>query len=70
MRPDDYINLGGGEMVLHNFHCSAVLLIWIIVEQGPTVLAAGVGRGCLDIFSLVYHFSIYFLPFSVGDGPI
>ena len=32
--------------------------IWIIVGQGPTVLAVGAGVGCLDIFSLVYHFSI------------
>ena len=31
--------------------------IWIIVGQGPTMLAVGVGGGCLDIFSLVYHFS-------------
>ena len=32
--------------------------IWIIVGQGPTVLAEGADGGCLDIFSLVYHFSI------------
>ena len=32
-------------------------LIWVIVGQGPTVLAAGAGGGCLDIFSLLYHFS-------------
>ena len=32
--------------------------IWIIVGQGLTVLAVGAGGGCLDIFSLVYHFSI------------
>ena len=31
--------------------------IWIIVQQGPTALAVGAGGGCLDIFSLVYHFS-------------
>ena len=31
--------------------------IWIIVGQGPTGLAVGAGGGCLDIFSLVYHFS-------------
>ena len=37
--------------------------IWIIVGQGPTVLAVGAGGGCLDIFSLVYHFS-FFLPLS------
>ena len=39
-----------------NFKCRGVLLIWIIVGQG-TVLAVGAGGGCLDIFSLVYHFS-------------
>ena len=32
--------------------------IWIIVGQGPTVLAVGAGGGCLDIFSLDYYFSI------------
>ena len=32
----------------------------IVVGQGPTALAVGAGGGCLDIFTLVYHFS----PFS------
>ena len=40
-----------------NFQCRGVLLIWITVGQGPTTLAVGAGGGCLDIFSLVYHFS-------------
>ena len=40
-----------------NFQCRGVLLIWIIVGQGPTVLAVGAGGGYLDIFSLVYYFS-------------
>ena len=40
-----------------NFQCRGVLLIWIILGQGPTVLAVGAGGGCLDIFSLAYHFS-------------
>ena len=40
-----------------NFQCRGVLLIWIRVGQGPTALAVGAGGGCLDIFSLVYHFS-------------
>ena len=31
--------------------------IWMIVGQGPTVLAVGAGEGCLDIFTLVYPFS-------------
>ena len=34
-----------------------VLLIWMIVGQGPTALAVGAGRGCLNIFNLVYLFS-------------
>ena len=38
------------------------------VGQGLTVLAVGAGGGYLDIFSLVYHFSI--LSPSLGDGPI
>ena len=41
-----------------NFQCRGVLLIWIKVRQGPTVLAVGAGGGCLDIFSLVYPFSL------------
>ena len=44
-------------MVLGKLPVPGVLLIWIIVGQGPTALAVGAGGGCLDIFSLVYHFS-------------
>ena len=40
-----------------NFQCRGVLLIWISVGQGPIALAVGAGAGCLDIFSLIYHFS-------------
>ena len=50
------------------FQCLGVLLIWVRVGQGPTALAVGAGGGCLDIFSLVYHFS--FLSPSLADGPI
>ena len=39
-----------------NFQYRGVLLIWIRVGQGPTALAVGADGGCLDIFSLVYHF--------------
>ena len=46
----------------------SVLLVWIIVGQGPIALVVGAGGGCLDIFSLVYLFS--FLSPSFGDGPI
>ena len=31
--------------------------MWMIVGQGPIVLAVGAGGGCLDIFTLVYPFS-------------
>ena len=51
-----------------NFQCRGVLLIWIIVGQGPTALAVGAGGGCLDIFSLVCHFFSFSL--LMGDGPI
>ena len=29
----------------------------IVVGQGPTALTVGAGGGCLEIFTLVYHFS-------------
>ena len=37
--------------------CRGVLLIWIIVGQGPVALAVGAGGGCLDTFSLICPFS-------------
>ena len=33
-----------------NFQYRGVLLIWIRVGQGPTALAVGADKGCLDIF--------------------
>ena len=48
-----------------NFQCRGVLLIWIRVGQGPTALAVGAEGGCLDIFSLVYHF--FFLSPSLWE---
>ena len=42
--------------------------IWSTVGQGPIALAVGAGGGGLDIFTLVYPFSIVSL--SLGDGPI
>ena len=38
--------------------------IWMIVGQGPIVLAVGADGGCMDIFSLLYPFS----PFSPSLG--
>ena len=51
---------GGGRVVRRcwvNLQCWGVLLIWIIVGQGPVALAVGAGGGCLDIFSLICPFS-------------
>ena len=51
---------GGGRVVRRcwvNFQCRGVLLIWIIVGQGSIAFAVRAGGGCLDIFSLIYHFS-------------
>ena len=31
--------------------------VWITVGQGPSGLKVGAGGGCLDIFTLIYHFS-------------
>ena len=42
--------------VLSNFKFRGVLLIWIIVEQGPTVLTVGAG-GVGRTFILPYHIS-------------
>ena len=51
----------GGAMVLGKLPVPGRPTIWITVGQGPTALA--VGAGCLDIFTLLYLFSL-------GDGPI
>ena len=62
---------GGGRVMgwcWVNFQCRGVLLTSIIVGQGLTALTVGAGEGCLDIFSLVYHFSSFSL--SLGDGPM
>ena len=52
-----------------NFQCRGVLLLWIIVGQGPLALAVGAGGGCLDVFfsplSFLSSFSL-----SLGDDPI
>ena len=43
----------GGAMVLVNFQCRGVLLIWIIVALWPTALEVGREGVFLDIFSSV-----------------
>ena len=46
-----------------------VLPIWIRVGQGPFVLAVRAGGDCLYIFLSSIN-SLFFLPLSLGDGPI
>ena len=54
--------LGGGRVEQRgrvNFQCRSVLLVWMIVGQGPIALAVGASGGCLDIFSLVLSPSLW-----------
>ena len=44
-----------------NFQCRGVLLVWIKGERGLAALAVGAGGGCLDVFSLICHFSSFSL---------
>ena len=53
-----------------NFQCQGGLLIWMIVGQGPIVLAVGTGWGCLDIFLSSITPLLSFFLLSLGDGPI
>ena len=46
-----------GAMVLGKFIVPGRPTIWITVGHGPTALAVGAGRGCLDIFTLICPFS-------------
>ena len=54
-----YTNLGwsGGALVLGKLPVPGRPTIWMIVGQGPTVLAVGASGGGLDIFTLFYLFS-------------
>ena len=44
-------------MVLGKLSVPGRLTIWMAVQQGPNALAVGAGGGCLDIFTLLYHFT-------------
>ena len=59
-------------MVLGDFQCQCVLLIWIIVGKRPTEPTVDEVGGCVDIFSLAsYHlfsFSLSREKQSVIDG--
>ena len=55
-------------MVLGKLQVSGRATVLITVGQGSIALAAGAGRGGLDIFTLIYPFSSFSL--SLGDGSI
>ena len=40
-----------------NFQCRGVLLVWMMVGQGPIALAVGAGRGLFGHFFSIYFFS-------------
>ena len=40
-----------------DFQCRGVLLVWMIVGQGPVALAASADGGLFGHFSLIYFFS-------------
>ena len=48
----------GGAIMLGKLTVPGRPTIWITVGQGPTALAVGAGGGCLDIFTLIYPFSL------------
>ena len=56
-------------MVRGKLPVPGVLLVWIIVGQGPTALAVGAGGGCLDIFISCLSFIFSFI-LSLGNCPI
>ena len=57
-----YCGWSGGAMVLGKLPVPGRPTIWMIVGQGPTVLAVGAGGGCLDIFTLLYLY--FYSPLS------
>ena len=51
-----------------NFQCLGVLLIWIIVEQGPAALTVGAVGVVWTFFSRLSFLSSFSLP--LGNGPV
>ena len=70
--PSIIIKHGGGRVEGRcwvNFQCRGVLLVWMIVGQGPVVLAVGAGGGlCGHFFS--YLSFLFSFSLSFGDGMI
>ena len=60
-----FLGWSGGAMVLGKLPVPGRPTVLIPVGQGPIALAVGAGGGGLDIFTLIYPFSL-----SLGAGPI
>ena len=57
---------GGCGRVMCNFQCRVVLLIWILIEQGFTVLAISTG-GVVRFMFLSHITALFFFPVSEID---
>ena len=53
----NWLEWSGDAMVLGKLPLPGRPTVWITEGQGPTSLAVGAGRSCLDIFTLIYPFS-------------
>lgn len=51
-----------------SLQCQEVLLIWIMIVQGPTVFAVGAGGGLLDIILSSSFLSLFNFSLSLGDA--
>ena len=61
-----FVGWSDGEMGLGKLLVPGVLLIWIIVGEGPAGLAVDVDGGCLDIFFSHLSCSVFFLSLFWG----
>ena len=67
-----FLLAGGGRVerrCWENSQCRGVLLVWMIVGQGPIALAVGAGGGLFGHFSLICLFS-FFSPSLLETAPI
>ena len=59
----------GRKMVPGNFQHRGILLIWMFVGQGPTVLLISACLDGLATFTVACHMPFSF-SLSLGDGPV
>ena len=64
-----HLGWSGGAKVLGKLSVRGVLLVWMIVGQGPIALAEGAGGGLFGHFFSHLRF-LFSVSLSLGDGPI